>query len=304
MTTLPDHRRAEAGFTLVEVLIATVVGVIVLASSTSLAIGSWRGLTGVELRDGIDRNARFLGTALRRDLQEAGVDLESQPGFGSLMVANDTVSILRVPYDPGQAPAYTLTNVNFADGVCGGTCVEVDTSAGPPQLAAGDLARLQANNQRRLILITSVSSTAGAFRVQFTAADSLLGRPAGIAGLVINPSATFVQRLVGTTYWSEGGQLWRAQRLTSTGAPAGEAVATGVQAFDVSLVFTDGEEAVTANPNDGDGTNDYDDIAGVRIRVTLEADRTDPRVNNGAALTRAREWYLVPRNLIYERNRF
>jgi prepilin-type N-terminal cleavage/methylation domain-containing protein len=304
MNTVPDRRRGEAGFTLVEVLIATVVGVIVLASSTSLAIGSWRGLTGVELRDGIDRNARFLGTALRRDLQEAGVDLESQPGFGSLMVANDTVSILRVPYDPGPAPAYTLTNVNFADGVCGGTCVEVDTSAGPPQLAAGDLARLQANNQRRLILITAVSSTAGAFRVQFTAVDSLLGRPAGLTGLVINPSATFVQRLVSTTYWSESGQLWRAQRLTNTGAPAGEVVGTGVQSFDVSLVFTDGEEAGTANPNDGDGTNDYDDIAGVRIRVALQADRTDPRVNNGAPLTRTREWYLVPRNLIYERNRF
>ena len=304
MSTLPNHRRAEAGFTLVEVLIATVVGVVVLAASTSMAIASWRGLAGVELRDGIDRNARFLGTALRRDLQEAGVDLESQPGFGSLMIANDTLSVLRVPYDPGPAPAYSLTNANFADGVCGATCVELDPSAGLPQLAAGDLARLQANNQRRLILITAVSSTAGAYRIQFTAADTLLGRPAGITGLVINPTATFVQRLVSTTYWSEGGQLMRAQRLTSTGAPAGEVVATGVQSFDVSLVFTDGDEAAAANPNDGDGTNDYDDIAGVRIRVTLNADRTDPRVNNGAALTRTREWYLVPRNLVYERNRF
>ena len=81
-------------------------------------------------------------------------------------------------------------------------------------------------------------------------------------------------------------------------------MASGVQSFDVSLVFTDGDEAVAANPNDGDGTNDYDDIAGVRIKVALTADRTDPRVNNGAALTRAREWYLVPRNLTYERNRF
>ena len=30
-------------------------------------------------------------------------------------------------------------------------------------------------------------------------------------------------------------------------------MAAGVQSFDVSLVFTDSDEADTANPNDGDG---------------------------------------------------
>jgi hypothetical protein len=296
-------RRSEAGFSLVEVLVASIVGVVVLASSTSLAISSWRGLAGVQLKDGIERNARFIGTAIHRDLQEAGVDLESLPAFGSVYVSGDTLSILRVPYEPAEAPPYTLSAANLPTGVCGATCVEIQTGGVAPSLAVGDLARLQANNQRRLILLTAVSPVGGGYQIQFTAADTLLGRPAGINGLVINASTTFVQKLVGTTYWAENGQLMRAARLAPNGTPIGELIATGVQGFHLTLVFTDGDEAAAANPNDADGTNDFDDIAGVRIKAVLAADRTDPRVNNGAPVTRSREWYLVPRNLIYERNR-
>jgi hypothetical protein len=172
-----------------------------------------------------------------------------------------------------------------------------------PALAAGDLARLQANNQRRLIRISSVAPVAGGYQIQFLAADTLLGRPAGLVGLVVNPAATFVQRLVGTTYWLESGHLMRSQSLSATGTPTGEVLATAVQTFDVSVVFTDGEEADAANPNDADGTNDYDDIAAIRIKTVLEAERTDVRVNRGELLARSKEWYVVPRNLIYERNR-
>ncbi len=297
------RRNSEAGFSLVEVLMASIVGIVVLASSTSLAVSSWRGLAGVELKDGIDRNARFVGTALHRDLQEAGVDLESLPAFGSVLVSNDTLSILRVPYEPAEAPPYTLSAANYGTGVCGATCVEILTGGGAPSLAVGDLARLQANNQRRLILLTAVAAVPGGYQIQFTSADTLLGRPAGINGLVISASTTFVQKLIGTTYWMQGGQLMRAQRLASDGSPQGELLATGVQSFHVTLVFTDGDEATSANPNDADGTNDYNDIVAVRIRAVLAADRTDPRVNNGSLLSRSREWYVVPRNLIYERNR-
>jgi prepilin-type N-terminal cleavage/methylation domain-containing protein len=303
MRPSPERSGSEAGFTLVEFLVAMVIGLVVLTASTSLAISSWRGLAGVELRDGLDRNARFMGTSLHRDLQEAGVDLASLPGFGSLMVSNDTLSILRVPYEPAQAIPYSLSIANFATGVCGATCVEIETGGVAPLLVAGDLAQLHANTQRRLILITGVNPAAGGYRIQFTGADSLLGRPAGLGGLVINPAATFVQKVAAATYWLEGDHLMRAERLAVTGAPQGEVMATAVQAFDVSLVFTDGDEASTADPNDVDASNDYDDLAAVRVRAVLQADRTDPRVNRGTLLTRAKEWYVVPRNLIYERNR-
>ena len=58
-----------------------------------------------------------------------------------------------------------------------------------------------------------------------------------------------------------------------------------------------------ADANDGDATNDFDDILSIRIQARLAADRTDPRVNGGNLFTRDYSWRFSPRNLMYERNR-
>ena len=82
-------------------------------------------------------------------------------------------------------------------------------------------------------------------------------------------------------------------------------IATGVQNWQASLVFTSGVEADVADPDtpDGNPDNNYDDIARVHLWANLEADRADPKVNNGVILTRRFDWWLSPRNLMYERNR-
>jgi prepilin-type N-terminal cleavage/methylation domain-containing protein len=293
---------SRAGFTLIEVLIATVIGVIVLTASTSLAMSTWQSLAGTQLRDGIDRNARFIGMSLTRDLQEAGVDLESKTSFGALAVYGDTISILRVPYDPTQAQPYSLSVANYANGVCGATCVEIQTGGVAPVLADGDLALIQSQTIRRLIRVTAVAPVAGGYRVAFANTATLLNRPAGLPA-ISNPAASFVQRLATSTYWRQGTQLMRATGLDLTGVPQGEILATGVQSMAATLVFTDGHEAGFADGTDTDVTNNYDQIAAIRLRIVLQADRTSPRVNGGALLTRAKEWYVVPRNLVYERNR-
>lgn len=293
----------RAGFTLIEVLIATVIGVIVLTASTSLAMSTWQSLAGTQLRDGIDRNARFIGMSLTRDLQEAGVEIESKPIFGSLAVYGDTISILKVPYDPLEAQPYTLSTANFPNGICGALCVEIQTGGVAPVLAAGDLALLQAQTVRHLIRVTAVTAVGGGYSVAFSnTGATLLNRPAG-ATAITNPAASFVQRLGTSTYWMQAGQLMRATKVSAAGAPQGELLATGVQSMTVTLVFTDGHEAAFAAEPDGDATNNYDQIAAIRIRMVLQADRISPRVNGGALLTRAKEWYVVPRNLVYERNR-
>ncbi len=71
----------------------------------------------------------------------------------------------------------------------------------------------------------------------------------------------------------------------------------------MTLVFADGDTLTQANAVDSDDSNDYDDIVGVRVRVTVMADRTDPRVNGGQLLKRTYEWQMSPRNLRYEKNR-
>lgn len=303
----PISARSRAGYTLIELMIAVVVGVLVLSSATSLALTTFQSMSGLQMRDGIDRNARFVGLTLQRDLAETGVDLESLADFGTLAVWNDSISILRVPYEPGPAPVYPLSVANLpGNGMCGLTCVEVQTGGAAPALAAGDVARFQLNQQRRLIQITGIAPAAnGAYRVNFSNLATVIHHASGmVTGLTnANAPSAVVQRVQPVLYWRQGTQLMRATRLDPGGAFAGEVIADGVQSFTATLIFADGDEAASANPLDADGTNDYNDIAGIRVRAVLQSDRTDARINGGVPLRRNYEWFVAPRNLIYERNR-
>jgi hypothetical protein len=87
--------------------------------------------------------------------------------------------------------------------------------------------------------------------------------------------------------------------LNAGGALVGDILAYDVERFDVSLVFADGDSAERVDPLDADTTNDFDDVAAVRIRVTIRADRVDPRMNQGEPLRRGHEWTIAPRNLLY-----
>ncbi len=297
---------SRSGFTLLELMIAMIVGVLVLSSATSLALTTFRSMSGLQMRDGIDRNARFVGLTLQRDLAETGVDIESLADFGTLAVWSDSISILRVPYEPGPAQPYPLSIANLPTGVCGLTCVEIQTGGTPPGLAVGDVARFQLNQQRRLILIAGVAPVANnAYRITFANLATVIHHSSGmLTGLTnANAPSAVVQKLAPVIYWRQGTQLMRATRLNPGGTFAGEVIADGVQSFTATLVFTDGDEAPTADPADADGTNDYNDIAGIRVRAVLQADRVDARINGGAPLLRSYEWFVAPRNLIYERNR-
>ena len=69
------------------------------------------------------------------------------------------------------------------------------------------------------------------------------------------------------------------------------------------MVFADDDELERADPTDSDDSNDFDDIVALKIRVTLKANRVDPRVNQGQLLRKTYEWMISPRNLRYEKQR-
>lgn len=297
----------RAGFTLVELMIAMIVGLVVLAAATSMVASTWRGVAGGRSREGLERNARFINEALNRDLSETGVGIASSVNFGSLSARNDTIVILSVPYvnDTVAAPhtfQYGGAPLAAATGSCGTYCVDVDTVRF--DLAARDLALLQANNERRLIEVSAVSIGSGIASVTFRADTVLLQHEAAYArNLTLPNNGVAVTKLKFVSYWVENGSLMRAQEMNANGTPRGELIATGVDSIRVRLVFSNGTEATTANPNDANGNNDWDDILAIRVNAWLHADPPDRRVNNGAPVTRAYGWWFAPRNLRYEKNR-
>jgi hypothetical protein len=298
-------------------MIALTLGVIVLGAAVAYVIRETRTLTGSEIRDSLTRNGRYVGVSLRHDLQRAGVAIESTTSFGTVDVwpgsRGDTLVVLYVPYVPSLAPAHAIVPPPGTDnplppgGTCGDHCIEVRRDPNVPlEFQVNDLARLQVAGTRRLILIEEIRETSDtSVALEFTAADSILRRPAGLtAGLRLDRYSTYVQKLVPIIYYlDEEEQLIRAHRLDRDGSPAGDVLAYDVEGFDVRLVFADGDELERADPVDEDNSNDYDDIVAVRVLVTVKADRVDPRVNQGRLLKRSYDWTISPRNLRYEKQR-
>ena len=299
------------GFTLIEVMISLTVGIIVLSGALSFAVGMWRSLEGNEIREDVYRDARYMEMSLERDFQGTGVGLVSTVSFGSLAVWGDTITILRIPFMPNESPPYQIdppagvNNPLNPGGTCGARCINLQKAAdGSFDLEVGDLARLQVNDERRLILIQTIADYGATVAIEFTAAPLILHYAAGLSGgLLLDRFSSFVQKVGAVIYYLDGTELKRAETLNLDGTPAAETVAYGVQSFEVSLLFVDGDEADAANSADGDVTNDFDDITGVRIRAEVGADRIHRLVNSGNLFTRKYEWIYSPRNLLYERNR-
>lgn len=308
------ERPTSRGFTLIELVIGLVLGTVIISAAISFLITHMRSLEGSDIRENVTRNDRFIGALLRRDVQLAGVDVRSSTEYGTVAVwpgsNGDTLILLYAPYEPDPAPIHDIHPASMPppsdEGTCGAFCVEwflgsADTSTIQP----GDLARIDVDMSRRLVLINEVEVNGSFLRVRFTDADTLLRQPAGLKGFDLNhPFGTLFQELRPIIYYLDDEErLLRAERLNIDGTPDGDVVAYGVEEFEVSVIFDDGDELERPNPYDSDVTNDYDDIVTVKVRVTVKAERADPRVNNGELLRNTTVWLISPRNLRYEKNR-
>ena len=311
---MPGHVSASRdGFTLIELLISVVLSVVVMGASLSFALAVFRGTEGNRLREEVYRSARFIGMALGRDIQTTGVGIESEIGFGTLSTFNDTLVVLHIPWEPTVAFPYTIdesqasgsNNPLDPGGTCGPTCIDLIKGPGDTfDLVPGDIARLQINAERRVILVTDVRDRGNSVELTFSGAPSLLRYEGGLSGgVLLDRFSTTVQKLQPIIYYVENEILYRADRLTPTGDLIGSPLAYGVKSWSANMIFLDLDEATEANPGDSDPTNDFDDILGTRIIATLGTNRPDIRVAGGGAFTRTYEWKLFPRNLMYERNR-
>lgn len=318
MPLSPRHRRgptqrARRGFTLPEVLISLTIAMVVISGAVAFSVQSWSTRRGWTVRETVDRDARFVGLSLARDVQEAGVAFTSTPVFASMDSYGDTLSLLSVPYEPNEAGVYPIYNDGDTlptyppGGTCGATCIDFLKVNGSFDLEAGDLARLQVGSTRRLLLLTGVSNyNAQRFRVNFLDVDYIANRPSGLDSLLLMRSGTSIQKASIVMYYRDAsrGYLMRAQRLDASGQPVGAVVASNVEAFEPRLLFTLGSEHATYSGVDADTTNDGNDIIGAKIRAKIRSTKSDPTVNGGQPVARWYEWRVAPRNLLYEKNRF
>jgi prepilin-type N-terminal cleavage/methylation domain-containing protein len=311
----PTQRRRlhnRKGFTLVELLMSMTISMVIITAATGFALTSWKARRGWTIREAVDRNARFVGMSLARDAQEAGIGMESTPVFASVGGFGDTLSILSVPYEPNESPVYSIYNDGGVDplypagGNCGTTCIEFNKQSGTYVLAAGDMARLQVGNDRRLLLITSVTNNGTRFRVNFKQQNWLLGRQSALSdSLRLSRSASSIQKVKAVIYYVNPStkSLMRADKFTTSGVPIGSVLATNVQEWESDLMFTGNFVHQSYNGFDADTTNNGNKIIGVKVRAVLKADKIDPGVHGGTLFTRRYEWNVAPRNLLYEKNR-
>lgn len=306
------------GFTLIELLIAMIVGVMVLTFSMQLVVRFLRNSSSADARMSLDRNERLIGTALQRDLQEAGVDLQSSQAFGSVYSDGNRLVILSIPYAGPVAsqqptPFYNVvlstaqqTTALNGQGNCGTVCLRVDRTGKTWEPAMTDVLLFSTRTTRRLMTMTA-APTVTATQATFSFADvsPMLGHPSalreGATNVQLSTSQTgnTVQRLQAVAYYRQGDSLYRATRVNTDGTPQGELFASGVRSWQVELQFTDGSWASTASPTSA--TASYNDIAGVRVTAQILPEKDDARgINPGLKTYR---WYVAPRNLTYERNR-
>ena len=146
----------------------------------------------------------------------------------------------------------------------------------PFQIRVGDVALLQVQNERRLIVMTQVTSGgAGIKRLTFSNADTLFVYPAGLTGgLRLTRNGVAVQRLNVTGWYrnSATNTLVRADGFAPDGQLRTSITARGVESFTTRLQFTNGSERTQANGFDADTTNDYDRIVSVVIRARMRVE--------------------------------
>ena len=310
----PTARARRSGFTLLELLVSMVLGVVIISVCANFAAATLKASRGSDLRDGLQRDGRFIGMALTRDLQDAGIDFESTQTIGSVATRGDTVIAISVPYTPNRAEVYAMvTPVPLTDplpsgGTCGARCIDiVDPGTTPFQLAVGDVALLQVQSARRLIVISAVTApNATTKRISWAAADSLFTFAAGLTGdLRLRRNGVAVQKLNVTGWFRDAaaGTLRRADGFNATGGLRSAVAARGVTSFNARLVFLNGSEGVRASGTDADTTNDYNRIISVVARTRLKIEQQNAAVNGGGLSFRDYEWRITPRNLMFERNR-
>lgn len=307
----------EAGFTLLELLIAMFIGVIMVAGSLGL-LDLTRGSSRTErLRLEMQQNAREARDMITRDLQQAGQGMDPNSSFGVVATADggtgqpDTLFIQYLePDTPDHAVLDPGAGMEKSRVILKVTCGDpVD------DIAPDDFLYVANGSARGVAHVTAVTHNVsgscggqppttqiGTATLDVSVVDGeahgwvLHGNAAGGVALRVRAVAYFLDT-------GNAGSPYLA-RSTSYQGGAWQPVPVGdmVSDFQAELLFADGDVADVADDGDADPTNDYDDFNTVRITFDAETRWQDKDLEGGQRYVRSYSLSVTPRNQLYTRN--
>ena len=310
------RRKTEAGFTLIELMIAMTIGSVIVAGGLSLFLVQQRLDRVNAIRLQVHGSARYALDQLTRDAMEAGEGMDPTSVFGVLSTADggstlpDTLYILRADPDTRTHMSLVPENDPKQELILDILCDDPVDDIGP-----GDVVYVANGAARGVAAVVSVTRRPsgetcsggpppdlGDVVFEVTVIDGethgwpFNGNTGGAAVLRVSPSVYYLDLSD-----SSNPTLIRATRYVG-GAWVGAPMAEMITDFQVSLAFVNGTVAVEADDSDADPDNDYDDVTSGLIEYTARADRTDPYLNEGKVYERDYSIRVTPRNPLYSRN--
>lgn len=310
--------RRAVGFTIVELLIAMVVGLLIVGGSLALLNTARETSRTDRLRVELQQNARYALDMFNRDLQQAGQGMDPNTVFGIVAASDgggqpDTLYLLFVePDTPDHSVKSPTMGREKSEVRLAVTCDDpVD------DIQAGDFVYLAKGSARGIAEVMAVTRGGGGGGCSDEDPPT---KEIGQVTLTVTPvdgeghgwvfqgneSGAVAVKATPVVYYAADGEgtdrrLMRATSRQGTGW-AGAPIAESIVDFQVELVFSDGTAAPAADPADGDPDNDYEDIDTVRVTLVARARHRDKDLTGGREYTRTYSVSVTPRNQLYTRN--
>jgi type IV pilus assembly protein PilW len=263
------NSRMQAGFGLIELMIAMVLGLLVLGAAIAIFQSNQRTFQANEGLNRIQENARVAYELMSRDIRAAGGSACSNLAMPDVEHTNtaDETAFLMSPLSGSGAEFTVVSGDDASYEISGATTTSLTLKAGQID-DANDAFKVNDKlilcNASQLYVVTATNVTAQT--ITFTPATPVVFTNDPRAP----PATVMVARFRNTRWYMDGGSLF----VQRNGA-AGQAVVDGVSAMSVTYL-RDGQTAYAAAPAQ------WNDVTAVRVNLTLSGRDVD-----GDALTRS-----------------
>lgn len=293
-----EARKRQGGVSLVELMVAVVIGLVLLAGITQLYLGSKRSYTALETLARLQENGRYAIDVLARDLRRAGY------WGGNADISMPATAGSEGPYTPPDNTCNTGDSTwgrmvdrrvfgidRESSGAGYGACIP---AAAHP---AGDILVTRYTSPTDVDFTVAAEYNAGTDGNRLYIRSSLfesrifigskngdadntgLKEPNRAAAMVAN--AYYINDSVQQCRGNNVPALWR-ESLDASGRPVGEELAVGVEQLQVQWgVDTNGNNSVNQYVN-ANAVADWDQVIAARVWVLMRGDCPE----GGAADTR------------------